>query len=295
MTINVEFKKVRNNYTENVRLEHNFGADWSMDYYHFHNVYEVYLALTEGAEFWVGNQRYVLAPNDLLLLTTSDLHRSIIHDKTNYERYILYFDPFYISVLNTASTNLLECFARRSSSRSHRIHLSDTDARQLTELFRELDQLLKQSGFATDVKVKILLAHILIHLEKMTRDGGAELTGNAAPNASYLLLNPVMDYIDAHYAEDLSTDGISRQFRLNRHRLNELFREVTGLSCHRYLVQLRIIKAKELLERGGISTTQACFESGFNDYSHFIRTFRTLVGMSPGKYAKQASDSKFLH
>lgn len=137
-----------------------------MDYYHFHNSYEVYLTLTEGAEFGVGDRRYVLAPNDLLLLTASDLHRSIIHDRKHFKRYILYFDPFYISVLNTASTNLLECFFRNRSSRSHRIRLSDVEAGKLTALFQQLDQLLAQSDFAADVKVKMHLADILIHLEK---------------------------------------------------------------------------------------------------------------------------------
>lgn len=125
----------------------------------------------------------------------------------------------------------------------------------------------------------------------MTRAGGAGLEKSEIPHASYFLIQPVMEYMDAHYADDISTMGISEQFRFNRHRLNELFREATGLSCHQYLVRLRVIKAKELLEKGGISTTQACFESGFNDYSHFIRTFRTLVGVPPGKYAKQASES----
>lgn len=295
MTIKLEYIKVRNAFTENVRLEHNIGADWSMDYYHFHNVYEVYLALTDGAEFWVGNHRYMLAPNDLLLLTTSDLHRPIIHDREHFERYILYFNPFHISVMNTASTNLLECFARRRASGNHRVRLCSGDADKLAGLFRELDLLLKQTGFAADVKIKMHLAHILIHLEEMTRDEQVVPAKSEIPHAAYPLIKPIMEYMDAHYAEDITTDGITGQFYFNRHRLNELFRDVTGLSLHQYLVQLRIVKAKELLERGDISTTQACFESGFNDYSHFIRTFRTLVGMPPGKYAKQAAESKFPH
>ena len=81
--------KIKNTYTEDIRLEHNTGADWTMDYYHFHNVYELYLVVTPGAEMWVGNKQYLLAPYDLLLLGTNDLHRSIIHDRAAYERYIL--------------------------------------------------------------------------------------------------------------------------------------------------------------------------------------------------------------
>ncbi|NQX62988.1 helix-turn-helix transcriptional regulator [Paenibacillus qinlingensis] len=289
------YKKVKNAYTENVRLEHNFGADWHMDYYHFHNVYEIYLAVTEGAEFWVGDQQYLLAPNDLLLLTTSDMHRSIIHDREHFERYILYFNPFYMSVMNTASTNLLTCFARRSASNLYRIRLCSSDADKLVDLFHELKFLQEQTDFAADVKVKLHVAHILIQLEAMTRDEHTGPEKSGISNATSPLITPIMTYIDTHYAEVITTDMITEHFYINRHRLNELFRDVTGLSFHQYVVQLRIIKAKELLEKGDISTTQACYACGFNDYSHFIRTFRTLVGMPPGKYAKQASVSKFLH
>ncbi|OAS22076.1 helix-turn-helix domain-containing protein [Paenibacillus oryzisoli] len=289
------YKKVKNAYTENVRLEHNFGADWHMDYYHFHNVYEIYLAVTAGAEFWVGDQQYLLAPNDLLLLSTSDMHRSIIHDREHFERYILYFNPFYMSVMNTANTNLLACFARRTAANHHRIRLSSSDAATLVGLFHELKLLLEQTCFAADVKVKLQLAHILIQLEAMTREEHPGPANSGLPTAASSLITPIMAYIDAHYAEAITTDMITEQFYINRHRLNELFREVTGLSVHQYVVQLRIIKAKELLEKGDISTTQACYACGFNDYTHFIRTFRTLVGMPPGKYAKQAAESKFLH
>ncbi|MDF2927753.1 MAG: AraC family transcriptional regulator [Paenibacillaceae bacterium] len=291
----MEFRKISDGHTENIRLEHNVGADWVMDYYHFHNVYEVYLAVTHGAEFWVGNRQYLLAPRDLLLLSTSDLHRSVIHDREHFERYILYFNPFYISDMNTSSTNLLECFARRSASHNHRVRLSSGEFEELTVLFGELALLQEQGGFAADVKVKMHLARILIQLEAMTRKEQEVSEKAEIPHASYPLVKPVMEYLDTHYAEEITTEGITALFYFNRHRLNELFREVTGLSFHQYLVQLRIVKAKELLERGDVSTTQACFESGFNDYSHFIRTFRTLVGMPPGKYAKQAAGSKFLH
>ncbi|MNN88929.1 DNA-binding transcriptional regulator ChbR [compost metagenome] len=59
------------------------------------------------------------------------------------------------------------------------------------------------------------------------------------------------------------------------------------------LVQYRIVKAKELLEAGNISTTEACLESGFRDYSHFIRTFKELAGLPPAKYAKQVAAGKW--
>lgn len=289
----MEMDKIKNTYTEDIRLEHNIGADWTMDYYHFHNVYELYLVVTPGAEMWVGNKQYLLAPHDLLLLGTNDLHRSIIHDRTNYERYILYFNPFYIASMNTGATNLLESYVRFRAGGTHRINLGSEKAAQLTAMLQELDQLLKETGFATDVKMRIQLALILIGLEALTRPAASRGENPELSPPGYPLLKPVLDYVDAHYPEELGTEETGRLFGFNRHQLNELFRNMTGLSFHQYLVQYRIVKAKELLETGSVSTTEACLESGFRDYSHFIRTFKELVGMPPGKYAKQAMPGKW--
>lgn len=75
-------------------------------------------------------------------------------------------------------------------------------------------------------------------------------------------------------------------FKINRHELSRLFRDMTGLTFHQYLVRVRVLKAREILEAGNSSITQVCYESGFNDYAHFIRTFKAMVGKSPGSYAK---------
>ncbi|MBQ3028199.1 MAG: AraC family transcriptional regulator, partial [Lachnospiraceae bacterium] len=41
--------------------------------------------------------------------------------------------------------------------------------------------------------------------------------------------------------------------------------------------------AKALLQEGA-SVTEACYRSGFNDYANFIRSFKKVTGVSPGKY-----------
>lgn len=288
----MEMEKIRNTYAEDIRLEHNTGADWTMDYYHFHNVYELYLAVTPGAEMWVGNKQYLLAPHDLLLLGTNDLHRSIIHDRNRYERYILYFNPFYITSMNTGATNLLESYVRLRASGTHRINLGNENAARLTAMLQELGRLLAETGFGVDVRMQIQLALILLELEAVTRPAASRGESPELSPPGYPLLKPVLDYVDTHYPEELGTEEIGRLFGFNRHQLNELFRAMTGLSFHQYLVQYRIVKAKEFLEAGNVSTTEACLESGFRDYSHFIRTFKELVGMPPGKYAKQANAGK---
>ena len=59
------------------------------------------------------------------------------------------------------------------------------------------------------------------------------------------------------------------------------FRQSTGLSPHRWLMQLRIERARELLAARDFSLTEIALACGFADQSHFRRVFTATTGMSP--------------
>ena len=61
-----------------------------------------------------------------------------------------------------------------------------------------------------------------------------------------------------------------------------VFRELTGMPPHKYLVRLRLQRARELLRRG-MPVTDACYAAGFNSLSHFTRTFRRTFGVVPSE------------
>ncbi|MFP3125973.1 AraC family transcriptional regulator [Ectobacillus funiculus] len=282
-------KKVREPHNVDFHLDHSIGTDKEvMNYYHFHNVYEIYLAITEGAEMWIGNERYIISPNDLLLLSSSDQHRVIVNDRKGFERYILYFNPLYIQTFNTYHTTLLECFGINDSKRTHCLKLSTEETQKLISLYSRLSDIKDDNdSYAWEIKQKILLSEILIIINEIYIEGMRKRKSEKITSTAHQSLISIMEYIGVNYDKDLNAQQVAELFDLNRHSLNRLFKEITGISFHKYLVNTRIIKAQELLMQGDISTTQACYESGFNDYAHFIRTFSNAVGISPGKYAKQ--------
>ena len=62
-----------------------------------------------------------------------------------------------------------------------------------------------------------------------------------------------------------------------------------GLAPHEYQVQLRVNRARALLESGE-SAAQAALDSGFADQSHLNRHFRRILGLTPGAYRKIVQD-----
>jgi AraC-like DNA-binding protein len=67
------------------------------------------------------------------------------------------------------------------------------------------------------------------------------------------------------------------------------FRRTFATSPHRYLILQRIAKAKELLTTSNHSLLEISLESGFSDQAAFSRTFKTVLGASPGKWQREVT------
>jgi AraC family transcriptional regulator len=65
-----------------------------------------------------------------------------------------------------------------------------------------------------------------------------------------------------------------------------LFKESTGQSPHRYVVEARVRKAKELLTTGKFTISEAAYHVGFVDQSHLIRHLTKIFGLPPKKLLK---------
>jgi AraC-like DNA-binding protein len=91
------------------------------------------------------------------------------------------------------------------------------------------------------------------------------------------------DFIRAHFSESLSLEELSRVACLSPFHFQRLFLKSKGVSPHEYLVQTRISKARELLLEGHCLAGVAV-DTGFVDQSHFTRSFKRIVGITPGRY-----------
>jgi len=91
------------------------------------------------------------------------------------------------------------------------------------------------------------------------------------------------EYLEAHLAEPVGLDDLSRVAGLSRFHLSRLFTSTYGLSPHAYLNQLRLRAIRERI-RLGVSRLDSA-DTGFFDQSHLIRHFRDSMGMTPGEFA----------
>lgn len=93
----------------------------------------------------------------------------------------------------------------------------------------------------------------------------------------------VRAYIRDHYTQNITLNDLTNVAGLTPSHLVRVFHQQTGLPPHKYLIHVRIERAKELLKMGE-TLAQVAFATGFTDQSHFTRRFKKVVGVTPGQY-----------
>jgi AraC-like DNA-binding protein len=98
-----------------------------------------------------------------------------------------------------------------------------------------------------------------------------------------------IDFMHANYQTGFSLNDLAQAANLSPYHFSRVFKAEVGKTPMEYLVDLKIKHAKELLQKcKDMSITEICFESGFNNLSHFSRTFYKKVGVTPTTYIEKA-------
>ncbi len=90
------------------------------------------------------------------------------------------------------------------------------------------------------------------------------------------------ELIKANPAAHHSILRLSSEVSMSPFQFARVFRELVGIPPHQYLVRRRLARARELLQ-ADMTVTDACYAAGFNNLSHFVRSFRRAFGVSPSR------------
>lgn len=91
-------------------------------------------------------------------------------------------------------------------------------------------------------------------------------------------------YINEHYAEPLTLEQVCKYSTVSKTYFCYLFKMLTHQTFVEYLLNIRIGQAMRLLETTDFPITKICYDVGFNDLTHFSRTFKKIVGVSARTY-----------
>ena len=169
-------------------------------------------------------------------------------------------------------------------------------------------------GFTAEEDVPPLLKNAIIHcpeagslFEDMLRCGKLEngrsaflcakiwelfsiLLEEGGTSADYV--EKALSYMNAEYINDITVQQIAESLGLNRSYFSELFSRQMGVSPQKYLINLRLERAAELLTVYGESPATAGLSVGYPDIYHFSKIFKKHFGLSPRNYQQMYRRSR---
>ncbi|WP_293741394.1 AraC family transcriptional regulator N-terminal domain-containing protein [uncultured Pedobacter sp.] len=140
----------------------------------------------------------------------------------------------------------------------------------------------KEKDVLADLTLKELLVRIMQTQNlKTVSDEGYNINQNP--------LAFVLNYIKTNLNEKISINSLSDKACMSKATFYRLFKRELGISPNDFILSEKINKAKILLTRPGAKVASISYELGFNDANYFIRTFKKIVGITPGTYQVQVA------
>lgn len=94
----------------------------------------------------------------------------------------------------------------------------------------------------------------------------------------------IINFIKENYKENIKLETLAKLVSFELTYFSKFFKKYIGYNFSEYLKSYRISKAMELLETTKLSTTEICYECGFNELSYFIKVFKKKNQITPNKY-----------
>ncbi|TBL81158.1 AraC family transcriptional regulator [Paenibacillus thalictri] len=108
--------------------------------------------------------------------------------------------------------------------------------------------------------------------------------------SNYSLIVKIKEYITLHHAnKELSLQHLSDEFGLSPRYVSKLFKDTFGEKFVDYLTAVRMEQAKLLLLQSSSSVQDIADKVGYANAISFIRTFKRIVGQTPGEFRKADS------
>ncbi len=261
---------------------YNFHTPCTITEFHCHNSYEMLLPFCEGMKCFMNNQVYEVKKGDVFIIPPRVPHKVEIPSYTTYERYVIYFRIEYMCSFSPLTEKLLPGLFIHPVCDALYIHLEEEKTAELVSLIEKDQCYINSPGYAQEIYIQHTFFEILLLLSKEAYVQNSD--HGISRNINYFKIKDVLAYVYSNFSQDLSLDHLTAKFYMSKTYLNNMFKLYTGLTVNQYIITIRIAAAKQLL-REGVSVSQIYEKVGFNNYSHFIRTFTKIVGISPKQYA----------
>jgi AraC-like DNA-binding protein len=230
---------------------------------HLHDELEIYILIEGDVSFVVENKKYKLTSGDIIVSRPNEMHNCILNSNSVHKHLCFWFDASCEFLLD----NLLK------KNYPNLISPSADEKADLLEIY----ELVSQASESNNQRRQFYL--LMEMLDVINRSAKNPITQLSLPDS----LSKILADIDKHFIEINSLSYFTEKYSISQSTLNRLFKIHLNTSPKVYLETKRIAYSRILLCEGK-TVFEACIQSGFPDYSNYIRLFKKMFGITPKQY-----------
>lgn len=255
---------------------------------HFHNCLEIGICHSESGymEFIGRNNPLYFMEGDITCVPRNIPHTTYSSPGTESRWSYLFIDPQ--ELFKNVAPNLVHSFDLSLSAYKEYHHILSRDKYpHIYELTISVIREIEEQKPHYKASAMGLLLSLCIELHRAQSEGGNEHTATSNTPQNAMVISPVLDYIEDHYAEQFDMDSLADICRLSPTHFRRLFNSIMGASPLEFLNNTRIAKACNLLRSTEYSILNISEMVGFRSVSSFNRHFMDIMQTTPRSYRNE--------
>ena len=212
--------------------------------------------------YFIQGKKVVFNKNSLILIAPNQIHMCMPEHGSYIEKVTLFVMPGLVKKLPFSEIH-------------SRLALTEKEATLIQFIFDRIhEEMQAKDPFWNDL-IRLRLSEFAFLVRRINRRP-------APPAVQHPLVTQILEYLDKHYAESLKISEVAGQFGYSEGHLMHLFKRFLGFGIKQYIMQLRIMEARRMLEQQPQLKVSAIAEMlGFYDFPVFDRYFKSVTGTTP--------------
>ena len=246
---------------------------------HWHDEFEIIYVRSGFLAVSISGESYIGKTGDAFVVSPGNLH--LMGSQTGTVDYYTFLFP--LKYISFRTDDMLDEKLLEPLNSGHLMicpRVKDT-AKELCEQLIEIYEAKKdesESKITTQVRTKIILLQFIL---EMWKKGFVIENDTSGRN---IVEKEMVSYIQQNFTGKISLKEFGEQFHLSEKYISRYFKEHFHITLSQYITYLRLENAKQLLQDTDLSVTETAMQSGYQNVSYFIRSFKKTYGISPLKY-----------
>ena len=248
-----------------------------------------------SADFILDGMRYSLYKGDAIIIPPYMTHVIISNGEEQLIQYIMHFDFYEVEerkklihkdVLDEEEKKLTVSDAENILDNQVVIsRIPENERQQLTARYLWLMQEFNENKPGKNLMLKSGCTEILFSALRNCVEVRGKGNKNGHGTKSWIHIENAVEYIQSSgLNEKLDNESVAAAIGLSTNYLTSIFQTYLGISLHKYIMNVRIDRAQQLLMSGKVNVTEAANLTGFSSIHVFSKTFRNILGISPSQF-----------